>query len=197
MGAISLTGDFPKLAAMVNSLASIPGARRTVSLQLAEETVELIREGFERSRDPYNKPWARLKLRDGRPLEDAGGLKASWVRRSADDGGFSVASGKRYAIFHQKGTGVYGPRNARIRPTKARALKLPGGMLRASVAGSPIRRMVPNGRLPKRWVDRYRDVFAEVMAALLGVDKPIATIAPSVARKPTTRDARGRFVRGA
>lgn len=174
MGAVSLSGDFPKLKAMIASVEKIPGARRTVSRQLGEASIELIREGFENSRDPSGRRWKPVKLRDGRPLELTGGLKGSWFLAKADDGGFRVPNAKRYAIYHQKGTGIYGPHKQRIRPKAARwnerekrALWIPGLGPRSSVAGSPIRRMVPTTRLPKAWVDRYREVFAEVIADVL------------------------------
>jgi hypothetical protein len=86
--------------------------------------------------------------------------------------GFAVASGKDYAIFHQGGTGIYGPKRKRIKPVTARALRVPGpgGMIfAASVAGVPQRRMVPDRRLPARWRRRYitcaEDVLTELFKA--------------------------------
>ena len=137
-----------------------------VTRQLAEETVEMIREGFEKEKDPYGKPWAPIRLRDGRILQDSGGLKASWFVKSLGKGTFTVASAKAYAKFHQEGTGIYGVSGQRIRPKKARALAF-GGRAFASVAGTPKRKMVPDQSLPTGWGRRYRavanDVFTELM----------------------------------
>lgn len=164
---LQFTGDFKKLQKFAKQVSKAPETLTTVSEQLAEETIELIRLGFERSTDPYGDRWAALALRNGRPLEDTGGLKASWKRSSAGRRGFKVSSSKQYAVYHQGGTGLYGPRKRRIRALKAKALKLPGGIYRKSVKGSPRRRMVPESRrLPAFWVARYVETSHEVLTAL-------------------------------
>lgn len=167
---IKFTGDFAVLDEWIDQLRAAQGSMRVISANLAEETIELIREGFETSTDPYGKPWAALQLRAGRPLEDTGGLKASWHRRFVTDEGFVVQSGKEYARYHQAGTGIYGPRKQPIVPKQAKALRIPGPlgvMFRASVDGSPPRKMVPDkGELPSKWRDRYVEVAQEVMTEL-------------------------------
>ncbi len=140
----------------------------TVNEQLAEETIELIREGFQNSRDPYGDAWAPLVLRDGRPLEDTGGLKAAWFRQSVTARGFVVANAKRYASYHQDGTGLYGPRHQRIVPIKAKVLRLgKTGMVASSVRGTPARKMVPErGRLPEAWKRRFVETAQEVLTEI-------------------------------
>ena len=166
---IKFTGDFAALRRFETQLAAAGGGGplRTLSEQLAEETIGLIRDGFEQSADPSGKPWAPLVIRAGRPLQDSGGLKASWHRSYSDEDGFTVESGKNYAIYHQDGTGIYGPRKTRIVPVKARALRIPGVGFFRSVAGSPKRRMVPDaGRLPPRWRRQFVEAALEVLSEI-------------------------------
>ncbi len=165
---IKFSGDFAALDRFREKVEAAPAALVTVNEQLAEETVELIREGFDNSTDPYGDPWEELVLREGRPLEDTGGLKAAWFRERADATGFSVANAKSYAGYHQRGTGIYGPRGARIKPVRAKVLKLgKTGRVARSVRGAPKRMMVPeNGRLPERWKERYRETAQEVLTEL-------------------------------
>lgn len=162
------TGDFSSLERFKKKIEKTPSALVTVSEQLAEETLELIREGFEESRDPYGSPWESLVLREGKPLEDTGAMKASWHRQRADARGFSVANSKPYAKYHQDGTGIYGPRGTPIVPIKAKVLRLgKTGRVARSVKGSPPRRMVPTrNRLPAAWKARYVETANEVLTEL-------------------------------
>jgi phage gpG-like protein len=170
MLALKLTGEFAELERFMEKVASVPDSMRIVSANLAEETIELFREGFETSTDPYGNRWEPLKLRSGQPLRDKGGLQSSWHRRFVTAQGFTVASGKDYAAYHQGGTGIYGPRHQRIVPTKARALRFagPSGPIFArSVEGVPRRRMVPDkGALPSRWRQRYVEAAQDVLTEL-------------------------------
>ena len=166
---IKFAGDFQELDRFAGKLAAAGagGPLRTIGEQLAEEAISLIRDGFQQSADPYGKAWAPLVIRAGRPLQDSGGLKASWHRTEADAGGFTVESGKQYAIYHQGGTGIYGPRKTRIKPVKARALRIPGVGFFRSVAGTPKRLMVPEaGRLPPRWRKQFVETALEVLSEI-------------------------------
>jgi phage gpG-like protein len=165
---VKFTGSFASLKRFQKKVEAAPKALLIVNEQLAEETIELIREGFQGSKDPYGNAWAPLVLRDGRPLEDTGGLKAAWHRQSVSARGFVVANAKRYASFHQGGTGLYGPRHQRIVPIKAKVLRLgKTGMVARSVRGSPARKMVPDrGRLPAAWKRRFEDTAQEVFTEL-------------------------------
>jgi phage gpG-like protein len=163
---VRFTGDFASLQRFAKKIQKTPDMLVTVNEQLAEETVELVRQCFEESRDPYGNPWPAPVLREGRPLEDSGALKAAWHRRWAGRHGFAIGNAKAYAKHHQKGTGVFGPRHTRIRPKKAKALRLPGPMFVASVKGAPARKMVPDQGLPARWRDRYVETAQEVLTEL-------------------------------
>lgn len=163
---LKFTGDFRDLDAFVNRVARAPERMAEVNKQLAEEALELVREGFETSTDPYGKRWADLKIRSGRPLEDTGALKV-WRRQYASTHGFGIFSPREYAVYHQQGTGIYGPKRRPIRPVQGRALRfpVPGGIAFATeVQGTPARKMVPDaGPLPSRWRERFVDTAHETM----------------------------------
>lgn len=173
---VKFTGNFKSLEDFARDVERVPSALKTVSEQLAEETIELIREGFEKQRDPYGRKWKKhsqltQRIRPGgRILEDTGGLKASWYRKGIDTGGFEVASAKATAAYAQYGTGIYGPRKRPIRPERAKALRIPiggGAIFLHQVKGSPKRLMVPSrGRLPKNWASRYVDTAQEVLTEI-------------------------------
>jgi phage gpG-like protein len=164
---IEFSGDFAALNRFRRKVQKAPEVLGTVNEQLAEEAIELVRDGFEQSSDPYGKRWAPLKLRAGRPLEDSGGLKAGWHRRFANRSGFGIANAKEYAAIHQGGSGIHGPKKRRIVAKRAKALKLPGPIFRKSVAGTVPRKMVPEpGRLPSRWRERFVDTSQEVLTEL-------------------------------
>lgn len=169
MSSIKLRGDFKALerfAAKIES-AGRDSTMRILGEQLAEETIELIKQGFETSTDPYGKPWEKLQVREGKPLEDTGGLKTSWHTANVGPRGFTVESGKDYAVYHQKGTGIHGPSKQPIRPVRAKALRIPGVGYRKQVAGSPKRRMVPDaGRLSARWRRQLVEAATETLSEL-------------------------------
>jgi hypothetical protein len=173
---IKFTGDFKELEKFRDRVKAAPTALVTVSEQLAEEAIDLVREGFERQEDPHGNAWephaalTQYVRPGGRILQDTGGLKASWHRRFAKGSGFVIASAKQTAAWMQKGTGIYGPRKRPIKPVRAKALRIPakgGDVFRGSVAGAPQRQMVPEGgALPPRWKRRFVETAQDVLTEL-------------------------------
>jgi len=164
---LQFTGDFASLNRFTRKVERTPTVLDRLNEQLAEEAVELVREGFDTSEDPYGKPWDPPIFREGRPMEDTGGLKAAWHVRDVGRTSFSIANAKKYSAWLHRGTGIYGPRGQRIVPTQAKALKLPGGIFRKSVKGAKPRRMVPDQRgLPAKWRRRFVETADEVLTAL-------------------------------
>lgn len=74
-----------ELRRRMESLAS-PAMRRALSDALAAESLKLVDDGFDRSRDPYGKAWAPLKSRSGKPLLDTGRMRSAFTQRSSVDG---------------------------------------------------------------------------------------------------------------
>jgi phage gpG-like protein len=173
-----ISGDFRKMKLFIDRLETVPTkGKLQLSKNLAEETIELIREGFDQEKTPHGRPWRKLKLRMGRILQKTGGMRNSWHRKFSADG-FRVRSGKASSIYHQEGTGIYGYRKERIYPKgkrplrageygpvlrKRKALKLGKYGFAASVAGTPKRQMVPSNRLPAHWRSRYEQVTNQVL----------------------------------
>ena len=164
---LTLKGDFKALQKWQAQLNNTTELLQVVSENLAEEAIDLVKEGFATETDPYGKKWAALQLRSGKILQKDGGLKGSWNPKRVTKKGFMLASGKAYAVYHQDGTGLFGPKNRRITPKKAKALKLgKSGLIRRSVKGSPRRLMVPvKDALPPAWSKRFVDVAGEVLEA--------------------------------
>jgi hypothetical protein len=138
---VPLTGEFQKLdrwAKQIGELAS-PKLRFQVADEMADATLGLVAQGFGEERDPYGKPWARKKRPDGRPILRGKADQLNRFRKGAvSPRGFRCDMGAPYGVFHQKGT------------SRMKA-----------------RRMVPNRRLPPRWVSEYRSIYSAAVRSTL------------------------------
>jgi hypothetical protein len=173
------TGDFKELEKFRDKVVAAPKTLRTVNEQLCEEAIDLVREGFEKQEDPYGNKWEghsdlTKELRPGgRILEgETGNLKSSWHRLRVSVRGFSIANAKKYAAFHQDGTGIHGPKRRAIKPINGKSLRIPskgGAVFLGSVKGAPKRPMVPDDgkALPERWKRRFVETAHEVMTELI------------------------------
>ena len=93
--------------------------------EIGTKFINRIRLGFRKSTDPYGKPWAHLRHRDGQPLLDTGTLLRS-IRFEVKNETMTIGSGLHYAQYHQNGTG-----------------------------NIPARKFIPDSRgLPQEWVDQ-------------------------------------------
>lgn len=111
------------------------------SAAMANETVNLVKDGFRTETDPYGKRWKPKKRRDGRKTlsGETSQLKSGWHVRKNSKAGFLIAPTVAYAAYHQA------PR---------RTSRLPRRM------------MVPRGgKLPKPWSDALKEVAVEVARA--------------------------------
>ncbi|GMV19456.1 MAG: hypothetical protein AMXMBFR56_76800 [Polyangiaceae bacterium] len=131
-------GSVDAIAAKFDRFAS--GAwRQKLMANVGEEVVELVREGFERQADPHGSPWAPLKRRAGRILQDTGRLRNSFHRKSLSASQVTVGPSASYARFHQSGT-----------------------------KHMPARKMVPDGsNLPSSWEKRIAAIAREAMLEAL------------------------------
>lgn len=136
MSKVSFTGDFKTLEKWASKVASAPAVLDDIGENLAEEGIDLIKEGFEKETDPYGRKWAPLKRRKGRILQKTARMKNSYHREYANRTGFKIGAGVNYAKHHQHGT-------------------------RRMVA----RRMVPNANLPAVWRQRFVEVAGLTLEA--------------------------------
>jgi hypothetical protein len=98
-----MEGDFGKLDAWNALLDNGEAFLEATSAAMAEETIELIKQGFRDETDPYKKRWKAKKRADGRKVLSGrtSRLKGGWHRQRADEGGFVVAPSVDYAAPHQ------------------------------------------------------------------------------------------------
>lgn len=115
-------GDFEKLEDWEKAFASADKLLGTMSRDMAEELVGLVKERWRKQADPYGQKWKPKKKRDGRQIlvGKTARLKGGWHVKRASRGGFTIAPSVDYAGFHQTGTKFIPPR--RMVPTKARGL---------------------------------------------------------------------------
>lgn len=79
-------------------------ALRDAPALLAETALDLVREGFEESREPDGFPWSEITHRQGKPLIDTATLQNSWHVTHIGRHTFGIAAGVNYAHYHQLGT---------------------------------------------------------------------------------------------
>lgn len=124
------------LGDIIDKLEGADGLLDDIADSLAEETVNLVREGFGKATDPYGSAWKATK-KGNKPLHGrSGNLRTAWSAR-AGGGRFGVKSGVGYSVFHQDGA----PR-----------------------AGIDPRKMVPDdGDIPPKWEKRFDEVTEEIL----------------------------------
>lgn len=166
-----LQGDWDKLQLLMRRVGELAGAamQRELARRLADESLYQVRIGFEKSRNPYGKPWKPLawpRRSDGstsNPLRDTGRMMNSFTT-SADSTGFRIGTGVVYAPVHQYGSRTWIPEhespvawNSRGRFMRHRDAKKRSGVNAALVRYSghyvtiPQRQMVPEGDLGPIW----------------------------------------------
>ena len=139
MGA-SFTARADDLVELERALSQSRNILTTISVNLAEETINLVSEGFESAADPYGSGWAPT-IRGNKPLHGpSGNLRTSWNRLFANADGWAVGSGVAYARFHQSGTSRF-----------------------------VSRKMVPDdGDLPGPWEERFDEVTLDILEDMIG-----------------------------
>lgn len=135
---MAVRGSFRALEALSTALRKLPSKMRDQAGKvLGQEAMRLLADGFRRERDPYDRPWQKLKRREGKILRDTGRLRNSFFAR-AFPLGFKITSSVGYAKYHQDGT--------RHVP---RRMMLPSGQL-GQVWTDALNRAA--GKLMQRWV---------------------------------------------
>lgn len=142
---------------------------QAVANSVAEDALNLVKDGFRDEQDPYGRQWAPKQAQDGRKTlsGSTGRLKNGWHKKVVSASEVRIAPNVSYADYHQTGTGIHGPAGQPIRPKNGRALKIPvngGHIFRSSVDGVPKRKMVPDSEgLPQRWKKSFDESATEAL----------------------------------
>jgi phage gpG-like protein len=140
MGA-TFTASDADLEQLERALGSSMALLADVSANLAEESINLVREGFEATRSPAGVVWQATKRGNKALHGPSGALRTSWNVRHSGPRGFSIAAGVAYAAIHQ------------------------GGAPRAGIVARP---MVPaDDDVPPVWRDRFDEVTDDIIEARL------------------------------
>lgn len=134
---INVRGDASELRSLIAALESPRKVLKLVARAMAEEAIELTREGFSRESDPNGKGWAPTQ-RGGRILQDTGRLRNSFRVMHVNARGFQIGTTVEYSGYHQAGT-----------------------------RRMPARKQLPDkGRLPRKWKARLGEAAEDALGAL-------------------------------
>lgn len=130
--------------AALNRLIQAGSELAPVLAAIGRQVKTNVQLGFVAGRDPYGRPWAALRVRQGQPLRDTGRLMGSIDYRVAGDA-VEIGTNVRYAPTHQFG--------ATIRAKRPRGLifPVPGGWVRKRQVTVPARPFFPSDVLPDPW----------------------------------------------
>lgn len=155
--------ELGELTTLKTALTNVPNTMRLVGIRFER----LYANQFVDQTDSYGTGWVKGLKTTGKTLTGTSLLSRSFTRKVTGNiltigvGGPAAA----YAQYHQFGTGIYGPKEARIKPLKAKALRFKGSaggvVFRKSVAGVPIRLIIPTAArgLPAPWLQEFKRAF--------------------------------------
>ena len=156
--------DDRELGELIAKLGLLEGeGMRELGRNLAEEAVELVKQGFEDERDPYGNEWPALTCRNGQILRDTGAMLGSLHVASADETQATIAMGVWYAVVHQTGKTIV--------PKFAKRLRFMafGVPVFAKSVTIPPRPFFPReGELPGDWERSFDEVADEWFESLCG-----------------------------
>lgn len=137
---VTIRGDFHVLNKWQKQLNKLPAkSMQVISESMAEETLNLIADGFRQERAPNGKLWTPKKRPDGRKtLSGPTSRLRNWFRKTVQPDRFIVSATVAYSVFHQHGT-------------------------RKMVA----RHMVPPNGLPSRWARSLKQTAQEAISSIL------------------------------
>lgn len=132
------------------------GVRKQLAQSLGAESLALVKRGFQRSEDPYGKPWKQPVMRDGMPLLDTGRLRNAFVVNITESR-VEIVNPTLYANVQQFGATIL-PKNAKALRFRTRG----GGFHSLKKAVIPPRQMVPGDTMPPAWATRLSAVADKV-----------------------------------
>jgi len=158
----ALVIDLKQIKALAKKFEKLgKDAMLDISEVLANTTVDLALDGFDRETDPYGRKW-KATARGGEILSDSGELKNSIKVKSFSASKFVIDASVHYASTHQLGLKIKHP----SRPSKAKGRK--GKKTKKYTVKMPVRRffMVP-GQMSSAWLAEYKLVAADVLKKYL------------------------------
>lgn len=137
---ITIQADTERVQKRLEQLRKDAGAVDKPMAEIGRKLQTLIQVGFKTSRSPYGLPWAKLSVRDGKPLLDTGRLRSSINYRVGKNGEayhVDVGTNVQYADMHQYGETIY--------PVKGQYLRFKGahGFIFAKSVTIPARPFMP------------------------------------------------------
>jgi phage gpG-like protein len=152
-----------ELGALLSGLAALGDGKHREELAQATgaEMLALVKRGFDRSEDPYGRPWKSPVLREGKPLQDTGRLKNAFVFQASAEQ-VMLENSTIYAAAHQYGETVTAKQGKYLvfRTRSKRWYSLAKAVI-------PRRQMVPEDGVPPLWEERLRAVADKVLQSYL------------------------------
>jgi hypothetical protein len=171
------SSNMKSIEALQKILANPEKIMDLVATSVAEEAINLIKDGFRKEVDPYGRKWAEKKFPDGRKVLSGktGRLKTSWKVTRKTSSEIVISPTVDYAVHHQDGTGIHGKHKTRVVPSKKKALRFAGPkgpIFASSTEGVPKRMMVPDEKLglPPSWEKAFNEAATDALAAIIGGD---------------------------
>jgi phage gpG-like protein len=160
---MSITGDFGELDSLIDRFGELERGtpQEALARNLAEESLELVADGFEEGKDPYGGTWPALKARSGEPLRDTAHLQNSWHVHDVQPDQFTIKAGVWYAVVHQDGMTIT-PKQVNRRGQKRLVFPVFGKTVFAKQVTIPRRQMVPDADdIPVAWRAAWDETAAD------------------------------------
>lgn len=123
----TVTGDFEALGRLKAKLRTVGDSptKRAIMGELKDDSVGLVRKGYQAQRSPYGVAWAPATSTSGPLLQKSGKLLGSIGGKASTDS-FTLRARMRYGWYHQHGAAVRG---------RKRRVTVSGPIQRKTVSG--------------------------------------------------------------
>lgn len=149
---MGLTGDFQKLSNLTRGLERFQNsAMLAVKKQIGTAALELVRECFDESKDPFGATWRALTVRQGKPLLDTRRLYSS-IGLVSRPLGFIIQTRVNYAAAHNFGRARVSGRAPKFSRKRSIVVRQANELL-------PKRQFMPGPNvIPRRWERELREI---------------------------------------